>query len=117
MIVSAMSDTSASLLAGGGSMRSERRARSSKRAQALRNAAASDSVGGWRIVPLGEVIALVVPGLLAGLEDLGMDDVLVAQVADDDPVRQHARLVDHGRCRDDRWVLSVLIVHGFLRVG
>jgi hypothetical protein len=37
MIDSAMSETSATLLVGGGSMLGERRARSSNRAQALRN--------------------------------------------------------------------------------
>ena len=43
-------------------------------------------LGGGCIAPLGEVITLVIPGLLTGLEHLGMDDVLIAQVADDDPI-------------------------------
>jgi hypothetical protein len=71
--------------------------------------------GGWGIAPLGEVIALVIPRLPPRLEDLGMDDVLVAQVADDDPVRQQAWLVHQGRCRDDPWVGGVLLGQGFLR--
>ncbi len=55
----------------------------------------------------------MLPRLSSGLEYLSMDDVLVAQVVDDDPVRQRARLVHHRRRGDDRCLFSVEIVHGF----
>ena len=59
---------------------------------------------------------MVIPRLRPGIQDFGMDYELVAQVAYDDPVRQRARLVDHGRCRDDSRFLSALALHGFLGI-